>query len=216
MVQKKELPSREEIRESLRGRHGRRTQELLENARVAVAGLGGLGSHVAVMLARAGVGTLHLVDFDRVDLSNLNRQEYWVSQIGRYKTEAMREILLEINPYLQVETDTVRLDESNVLEIFQKDSLVCEAFDRAESKAMLINTLLSARKDVVLVAASGMAGSHSGNAIRTVKKMRRLYLCGDETNGIEQGESLMAPRVTLCAAHRANMLVRLLLGKTEV
>lgn len=216
MVYQKVKPTREEIRESLRRRHGGQVQEILENSKVAVAGLGGLGSHVAVMLARAGVGMLHLIDFDRVDLSNLNRQEYWISQLGQYKTEAMREILLEINPYLRLETDTVKLDEQNVLEIFREDQLVCEAFDRAENKAMLINTLLAARKDVIIVAASGMAGSYSSNAIKTVRKMKRLYLCGDEINGIEKGESLMAPRVTICAAHQANMIIRLLLGKTEI
>ena len=216
MTGQKRKPSREEIRESLRKRHGERTQRVLENSKVAVAGLGGLGSHVAVMLARAGVGSLHLIDFDRVDLSNLNRQEYWISQLGQYKTEAMREILLEINPYLCLKTDTVRLDEQNILEIFEEDPIVCEAFDRAENKAMLINTLLAGRKDVMIVAASGMAGCHSRNTIQTVQKMKRLYLCGDEKNGIEEGESLMAPRVTICAAHQANMIIRLLLGETKV
>lgn len=215
-MREEKIPAREEIRESLRQRHGSHIQAKLENGRAAVAGLGGLGSHVAVMLARAGVGTLHLIDFDRVDLSNLNRQEYWISQLGQYKTEAMKEILLQINPYLKIETDTVRLNEENILEIFQKDQIVCEAFDRAESKAMLINTLLTERKDVVLVSGSGMAGFYSSNAIQTVKKMKRLYLCGDEKYGIEQGESLMAPRVTICAAHQANMIVRLLLGETGV
>ncbi len=168
-MREEKIPAREEIRESLRQRHGSHIQAKLENGRVAVAGLGGLG-YVAVMLARAGVGTLHLIDFDRVDLSNLNRQEYWISQLGQYKTEAMKEILLQINPYLKIETDTVRLNEENILEIFQKDQIVCEAFDRAESKAMLINTLLTERKDVVLVSGSGMAGFYSSNAIQTVKK----------------------------------------------
>lgn len=210
------IPSARELEESLIQRHGKWVQETLKASRVGIAGLGGLGSHIAVMLARAGVGHLHLVDFDRVDLSNLNRQEYWVSQIGQFKTEALADILRGINPYIQITKDTVRLCEDNVLEIFQDDRLVCEAFDRAENKAMLVNTLLAGRSDVTVAAASGMAGCHSANTIKTVKKMKRLYLCGDETRGIESGESLMAPRVTVCAAHQANLVLRLLLGKETV
>lgn len=209
-------PSREEFRQALALRHGQKIQEKVEKARVAVAGLGGLGSHVAVMLARAGVGHLHLVDFDRVDLSNLNRQAYWITHLGQYKTQAMAEIVRGINPYLEVEIHTARLGTENIPEIFRGDTLVCEAFDKAESKAMLVNTLLSSCPETIVVSGSGMAGYYSSNTIQTRRRMGRLYLCGDGQRGIEEGESLMAPRVTLCAAHQANMILRLLLGETQV
>ena len=75
-------PTREEMRRALEARHGAELQARFDAGRVAVCGLGGLGSNAAIALARAGVGHLHLIDFDRVDLSNLNRQQYKASQIG--------------------------------------------------------------------------------------------------------------------------------------
>ena len=78
----KRIPSREELQEALLARCTREEVEKLRNAEVAVAGLGGLGSHVSVFLARAGVGHLHLVDFDKVDMTNLNRQHYFISHLG--------------------------------------------------------------------------------------------------------------------------------------
>ena len=121
--------TREEIQEALRERHTNQMQDRLEQGKVAVAGLGGLGSNVAFSLARIGVGHLHLIDFDRVDISNLNRQQYLMRHIGMYKTEALKEELLEINPYLEIRTDCVRVTEDNLEELFREDEIVCEAFD---------------------------------------------------------------------------------------
>ena len=90
--------TKEEIRQALIERHTLPVQERLERARVAIAGLGGLGSNVAFFLARIGVGHLHLIDFDRVDITNLNRQQYFMRHIGMYKTDALREELVQINP----------------------------------------------------------------------------------------------------------------------
>ena len=106
--------TREQIRQALCRRHTEAVQEKLSAACVAVAGLGGLGSHIAVFLARIGVGHLHLVDFDRVDLTNLNRQQYRLCHLGRYKAEALREELLELNPYLHITADCVKVDEENL------------------------------------------------------------------------------------------------------
>ena len=80
--------------------------ERFSSATVAICGLGGLGSNIAIALARAGIGRLILIDFDRVDITNLHRQQYKASQIGKYKTEALTENLLEIAPYIQ--TNTIR------------------------------------------------------------------------------------------------------------
>ena len=108
-------PTKEEIWQALAKRHSAEIQKKLCRAKVAVAGLGGLGSNVAVSLARIGVGHLHLVDFDRVDLTNLNRQQYFLKDVGRYKTEALTEELLEINPYLDIRTDCLKVTEENIL-----------------------------------------------------------------------------------------------------
>lgn len=207
--------SEQEMDALLIERHGMEYHRKLRSAHVAVAGLGGLGSNVAVMLARAGVGSLHLVDFDRVDGSNLNRQIYKMKHLGMPKTEALTEEIREINPYIRISADTVKVTEENAAEIFAADPIICEAFDAAENKAMLVSTLLSGLPEAVIVAGSGMAGFGSSNQIRTRKRMRRLYLCGDETSDIADGICLMAPRVTLCAAHQANMILRLILGEEE-
>lgn len=207
--------TKEEWIEALTIRHGKDIQETLMNAKVAIAGLGGLGSHIAFMLVRSGIGHLHLIDFDRIDITNLNRQCYPADAIGQYKTERLKSELLRVNPYLDVTLSTVKLHPDNIKEILGGESLVCEAFDGAAGKAMLIETLLSQCPDTDIVSGTGMAGYDSSNLIRTRRAMKRLWICGDETNGIETGRVLMAGRVSICAGHMANMAVRLLLGQTE-
>ena len=209
----KEQITEEQIREALCLRHTEAVQEKLSAARAAVAGLGGLGSHIAFFLARIGVGHLHLIDFDRVDLSNLNRQQYRLCHLGMYKTEALRQELLELNPYLQITADCVKVDEENLRQLFEEDEIICEAFDRAEQKALLVNGILEHFPEKKLIAASGMAGFGDSNRIRTRKIAGNFYLCGDGESESLPGMGLMAPRVALCAAHEANAAVSLILGK---
>ena len=209
----KEQITEDQIREALCLRHTEAVQEKLSAARAAVAGLGGLGSHIAFFLARIGVGHLHLIDFDRVDLSNLNRQQYRLCHLGMYKTEALRQELLELNPYLQITADCVKVDEENLRQLFEEDEIICEAFDRAEQKALLVNGILEHFPEKKLIAASGMAGFGDSNRIRTRKIAGNFYLCGDGESESLPGMGLMAPRVALCAAHEANAAVSLILGK---
>lgn len=208
--------SKEEIQEALRQRHTLKVQERLNRGRVAVAGLGGLGSHAAAALARIGVGHLHLIDFDRVDITNLNRQAYTTAHLGMKKTEALASILYEINPYMQVTGDCVKVTGENAAVLLGGYPIVCEAFDDPDQKAMLVNTLLESCPRTAVVSGSGMAGYGSANAIHTRKIFRRLYLCGDEQTDAGEGIGLMAPRVSVCAGHQANMVIRLILGMTEV
>lgn len=207
----------EEMYASLCERHTKEVQDKLLQGKVAIAGLGGLGSNIAVALARAGVGTLHLIDFDVVDISNLNRQQYRIRDIGRKKTEALAEIIRDINPFVQLKLDCVRVNADNVQELFREEDIVCEAFDQAKEKAMLVDAFFSSfKEEKILLSGSGMAGYHSSNAIKTRQLNKRFYLCGDGVNGLENGQSLMAPRVSICAGHEANMVIRLLLGEHEV
>lgn len=206
--------TQEELHAALVERHGADIQQKLDRASVGIAGLGGLGSNIAVHLARLGVGRLVLVDFDTVDVTNLNRQHYTMKDIGVPKTLALLEQLEEINPYLQYEPYTERVIPANVTRMFAGCDVVCEAFDRADQKAMLIETLLERLPDTVVVSGSGMAGYGSANAIRTERRFRRLYVCGDGTSDIADGVGLMAPRVAVCAAQQATMVLRLLLGET--
>ena len=208
-----EIPSREELQKALLSRCTREEVEKLSESRVAVAGLGGLGSNTAVFLARAGIGHLHLIDFDKVDITNLNRQHYFISHLGRYKTEALKEQLLQINPWLDIETSCEEVREENVQRLFQNADIICEAFDCPENKAMLVNSCLELFPEKILVCASGMAGWGRSNDIITRQVGRNFYLCGDGTSGIEEGQGLAAPRVALCAAHEANLILELILEK---
>ncbi|MEE0776666.1 MAG: sulfur carrier protein ThiS adenylyltransferase ThiF [Bacillota bacterium] len=207
--------TKEMLNQALAQRIGKETFEKLSQSAVAVVGLGGLGSHIAVMLARSGVGKLFLVDFDTVDITNLNRQAYRISDIGRPKTEALQGILREINPYIEVATAHCKVNEKNAAALFGSYSIVCEAFDVAEEKAMLVNTLLEQCPNTTVISGVGMAGSGSSNDITTKRVMRRLYLCGDGKSDVAQGLGLTAPRVTVCAGHQGNMAVRLILGEEE-
>lgn len=197
-----------QIDAALRERHSPAVQKKLDTARVAIAGLGGLGSHVAFALARIGVGHLHLIDFDRVDIANLNRQQYLLHHVGMFKTDALKEELLDINPYLDIHTDCIRVTEENLLELFAQEDIVCEAFDTPEAKAMLVNGILESFSDTFLVAASGMAGYGDSNRIQTRRITDHFYLCGDGSAEPGPGYGLMAPRVMLCAAHQANLIVQ--------
>lgn len=186
-------------------------KEKLENAHVAIAGLGGLGSNIAVMLARSGVGHMLLVDFDTVDVTNLNRQAYLIPQVGMEKTAAMKELLDQINPYLDIEYRQVKVTPDNIQELFAGYPIVCEAFDKAEQKAMLVQGLLTGFRDTLVISGNGMAGYGDANAVKTQKMMRRLYVCGDGQTDIADGIGLMAPRVSVCAAHQANKVIQIIL-----
>lgn len=209
------IPSKEEMTAALKARQGAEVQERFSAATVAVCGLGGLGSNIAVSLARAGIGKLILIDFDRVDVTNLHRQQYKACQTGEYKTEALTENLREIAPYVELEAHTVRVTESNAPELLQEADIICEAFDNAECKAMLVNTVLEKMPQKYLVAASGMAGFGSPNSIKTRRIAPRFYLCGDGVSDVGDGIGLVSSRVMLCAAHQAHTVLRILTNKLD-
>lgn len=209
-------PSQKEWTDALAARHGKELQQRFSSATVAVCGLGGLGSNIAIALARAGVGKLLLIDFDRVDITNLHRQQYKADQIGCYKTDALATNLLEIAPFTELRPVTAKITEANLVHLLKEADVVCEALDDAESKAMLANGVLEHLPQCYLVAASGMAGMGSPNAIRTRAVAKRFYLCGDEVSDTASTIGLVAPRVMLCAAHQAHTVLRILAGSYEV
>lgn len=208
--------TREQFEQELVRRQTPEVREKLREGTAAVAGLGGLGSNIALMLARTGIKKLFLADFDRVDLSNLNRQAYTISQIGMKKTEAIKELITQVNPWIEMEFFDGRVTESNVKKLFGDYPIICEAFDNPESKAILVNGVLTQLPGSTVISGNGMAGAYSSNLIKTVKKMERLYVCGDGEHGISDTESLTAARVSICAGHEANMAIRLILGEKEV
>ena len=209
------IPTKEEWNKALVERHGEDVQKNFSSATVAICGLGGLGSNISVTLARAGIGKLILIDFDKVDITNLHRQQYKANQIGMNKTDALRDNLLEIAPYVAIETHTTCVTEENTAHLLQGADIICEAFDDAECKAMLTNLVLEEMPDKYLVAASGMAGFGSANSIRTRKITSKFYLCGDEQSDVQSEGSLVSSRVMLCAAHQAHTVLRILAGEIE-
>lgn len=210
------IPTKEQMRRALEERHVAELQNKLGNSTVAICGLGGLGSNIAVSLARAGVGRLILIDFDRVDVSNLHRQQYLASQTGLYKTDALKENLRSIAPYIEIETHTVKITEDNLQALLGRADVICEAFDKAEEKGTLVNGVLEKLPRKYLVAASGMAGLGTANSIKTRKITKYFYLCGDEVSDVSDGIGLVAPRVMLCAAHQAHAVVRILAGLYDI
>ena len=198
--------------EGLLKRNVKGISKKLKKTRVCILGLGGLGSNVAVLLARSGIGYLKLVDFDIVEASNLNRQQYRISHIGIKKTEAMKSIIREINPFVEVDILDIKVDRENIYSIVGDIEIVVEAFDRAETKAMTLEKLLT-DKNKIVVSASGMAGLGSANEIVTRKIKDNFYLIGDNYSDYEEYSGIMSTRVMLCAAHQANMVLRLILGE---
>lgn len=210
------MPPVDVLESMMCARHTPHVHQKVKQARVAIAGLGGLGSNIAISLARTGVGYLHLIDFDEVEPSNLNRQQYKISHLGMPKTEALKREIEEINPYIHVTIDNVRVDDDNIKSLFSQDEIICEAFDKAEAKAMLVNGILEHWPEKYLVASSGMAGYASSNSIQTKKITSHFYLCGDCVSQAELGNGLMAPRVSICAGHQANMVLRIILKESNV
>ena len=215
LIKKGEAPTPEEFECLMMARHTPGVHQKLKDSTVGIAGLGGLGSVVAIALARIGVGTLILVDFDVVEPSNLNRQQYLVHQIGMPKVEALRENISKINPYVNLRIHQERLERDNVERLFKDVDVVVEAFDRADQKAMLINAVSEKLPETYMVAASGVAGYGDSNEIKTARFSSRIFIVGDQKTAARPGVGLMAPRVGIAAHHQANMVVRILLGEEE-
>jgi sulfur carrier protein ThiS adenylyltransferase len=208
-----ETPPEEELEALMASRHTPGVHWVLKKSTVGIAGLGGLGSAVAVALARIGVGRLVLVDFDVVEPSNLNRQQYFVDQIGLLKTEALAANLSRINPYVKVETHALRLTNDNVAETFGEVDVLVEAFDLATSKAMIVESFSCAFPHKTIVVATGLAGHEPSNTVRTMRIGKSLVVVGDRITAAQPGTGLMAPRVGVAAHHQANAVLRILLGE---
>ena len=206
---------KEVLEEQMRKRYSPLAYRIFEKAKVAVAGLGGLGSNVAMALARVGIGHILLVDFDLVEPSNLNRQNYYIEDIGRKKTEALLEKLNRINPFIDYRCLNLKITKENALSVFENYDVVVEAFDDPESKVALINRLLEKGK-LPVVSASGISGMHNPNSIKSRKAFDRLYIVGDGIHEAAGNEGLMAPRVMVAAGHQATVTCQILLNKVEL
>ncbi|MEI7850804.1 MAG: sulfur carrier protein ThiS adenylyltransferase ThiF [Kiritimatiellales bacterium] len=218
LITRGETPSADELEALMASRHTPGVHAKVKAATVGIAGLGGLGSAIAVALARVGVGKLIVADFDVVEPSNLNRQQYFVDQIGMLKTDALISNLRKINPYVQVEAHAVKLTPENLFptdstgspQAFGTVDVMIEAFDRADQKAMLLQAFTAQKPDVPFIGASGMAGFGPEETIGVKKMGRNIYIVGDLETGARPGCGLMAPRVGIAAHMQANLALRLI------
>ena len=183
---------------------------ILQKAVIGIAGAGGLGSNVAVSLTRAGIGKLVIADFDKIEPSNLNRQQFFIDQIGMPKVIAFMENLKKISPFTQYQMHEIKLNEENIPFIYKDVEIMVEAFDKAEMKKMLIETWLTNFPHKPIIAASGLAG-YGKNELLHTRRSENLYICGDEETDLQSCISPMAPRVGIVANMQANLVLELLL-----
>ena len=211
LIQKGKKPSRQELEHLLMARHTPGVHARLKKACVGIVGCGGLGSNAAMALARAGIGKLILADFDVVEPSNLNRQQYFVRQIGQSKVSALRENIRQANPYVKIDAHSVRITPDNVKKLFRSADVIIEAFDLAGQKQMLAEAVLKHLPGKPLVMGNGMAGYGANDLLKT-RRSGDLYICGDGSSEAGHGFGLMAPRVGIAAHMEANMALEILLG----
>jgi len=191
----------------------REIRENLKNKRVGIAGAGGLGSNCAVALARSGVGTLVICDFDMVESVNLNRQAYFSSQVGMLKTEALKENIRNIDPEINVITHEERLTPENIPLFYRNCDAIVEALDEADMKVMLLQTVLECLPGIPLIIGSGIAGWGNTDALRCRRVDDLLYVCGDESTEADDDNPPVAPRVGMVANMQANTVLELILAK---
>ena len=183
--------------------------EALRRRAVGVAGCGGLGSNAALALARAGIGRLILADCDKVEESNLNRQQFFRKDIGAGKVQALAAYLRDINPELRVDERPVELSPANLAEVFREADLLVEAFDKAESKKWLVEAWCRAFPDRHVVCGNGLAGFGGSESLKVTRIGDRIWLCGDNESDMSLG--LCSARVAIVANMEANLAIELLM-----
>ncbi len=185
-------------------------KKILSFKTVGIAGCGGLGSNCAVSLARVGVGKLIIADFDVIIESNLNRQYFFYSQIGQKKSFALRENIEKINPNCKVIAFDIKLDEKSIVEIYSDVDILVEAFDKAEMKEMILQTVLQYMPDKPLIMGVGLAGWGNFSLIKE-HRFDNVYIMGDMTLEVSDEMPPIAPRVGIVSNMQANKVLEILL-----
>ncbi|QKF64776.1 sulfur carrier protein ThiS adenylyltransferase ThiF [Campylobacter corcagiensis] len=204
---------KDDFLQKFKKRNSKKLRKNLNSLKIAIAGAGGIGSNLAIYLARAGITNLHIIDYDRVEISNLNRQHYFIDDVGKYKVDAIKSHLLKVNPYISVTTEIIKITKDNILEIFKDYDLICEAFDDEKSKSMLVDEILSNFSDKFVISTSGMSGNIIDENFKIRKFGNRLFVCGDLKDENLEISGLMAPKVSACAALCASVALEILLSK---
>jgi len=185
--------------------------EKLKKNVVGIAGCGGLGSNCAVALARIGIGKLIIADFDTVSESNLNRQYFFLPQIGHKKAPALKHNIELINSNVVVEAHDLKLTPDTIISLFKNCDIIVEAFDLAEMKLMIIETVLTNFPEKYIVAASGLAGWGNNNTLKT-EQYDKLFICGDQQLEVSPDCPPLAPRVGIVANMQANQVFDIIMN----
>jgi sulfur carrier protein ThiS adenylyltransferase len=189
-------------------------KSILSTKNVGIAGCGGLGSNCAVALARVGIGKLVLADFDIIEESNLNRQYFFYDQIGKPKVFSLKENILRINPSIKIEEYNIKLSEKEIVDLYKNCDVIVEAFDKAEMKEMIVETVQTFFPEKYLVCGVGLAGWGGNDLIRT-ERFGNLFVVGDQLNETNEDDPPLAPRVGIVANMMANVVLEILLGKDK-
>lgn len=189
-------------------------KSILSTKNVGIAGCGGLGSNCAVALARVGIGKLVLADFDIIEESNLNRQYFFYDQIGKPKVFSLKENILRINPSIKIEEYNIKLSEKEIVDHYKNCDVIVEAFDKAEMKEMIVETVQTFFPEKYLVCGVGLAGWGGNDLIRT-ERFGNLFVVGDQLNETNEDDPPLAPRVGIVANMMANVVLEILLGKDK-
>ena len=190
---------------------GKEALSRIQSTAVGIAGLGGLGSNCAACLVRSGFRKFVLADFDKVENGNLNRQFYFLDQVGFNKADCLKANLLRINPDLDITLVRQKISVDNAAAVFADCDVVVEAFDRAESKRFMAEVFLHSGK--LLVSASGLAGWGDSDALCTRRIKDNFFLIGDSRSEATKALPPCAPRVSIAAAKEADVILSWVLGQ---
>ncbi len=191
-----------------------KVRKYLKKCIVGIAGCGGLGSTCAINLARAGVGKLIIADFDIVTLENLERQYYFLDQVNKLKVHALRDNILRIDPSINVKAFDLKLCSSDVIELFAGCDVIVEAFDKAEMKQMIIESVVNNLPDKPLICGIGLAGIGKTDILKVIRT-GNLIVCGDQIMEITEENPLTAPRVGIVSNMEANEVMEILMSKFD-
>lgn len=205
----------EALRKELFAGHDPAMLKVWQSSVIGIAGAGGLGSNIAISLVRAGIGKLIIADFDTVNTTNLNRQQFFLEQVGLPKVTAIKDNLQKINPFCECIIHNLKITPQNLAEVFGKCDILMEALDGAEQKQMLIETWQELYPSKFLIGASGLSGYGRNELIHTLR-LDNIYLCGDGVSELKPGISPIAPRVAIVANMQANLCLELLLDRPQI
>ncbi len=211
LIKKGSIPDKEFLEYALISRQGLKEYNILKKSFVAICGLGGLGSNAAISLARAGVGNIKLIDYDVVEISNLNRQAYFIEHIGKYKTDALKEIIHKISPYINIKISNIYLNSENIENELKDYQVILECFDNVQSKMMLIEEATTKLQESYIIGASGVAGYYSTDLLKIKSLGSKCIIIGDFKHEAGFHKGLYAQRVSVVANMQANEAIRYIL-----